>query len=130
MKKDIQKLGKVEIDTDRQIFAFEDFLNLYALIRHYSKARIALRLQTDKYVERRRHYLEADQMDEYWRLVEDQNTEEEATYNEISQIVINELNLKEDVFQDTQHYYLMDGTYQQLFYQFQMQQEMQDVEKK
>jgi hypothetical protein len=37
-------------------------------------------------------------MDEYWRLVEDQNTEEEATYNEISQIVINELNLKEDVF--------------------------------
>jgi hypothetical protein len=37
-------------------------------------------------------------MEEYWRLVEDQNTEEEATYNEISQIVINELHLKEDVF--------------------------------
>jgi hypothetical protein len=47
-------------------------------------------------------------MEEYWQLVEDQNRQEDDTYNEISQIVYGELNLPEQVFQDSQQQYLID----------------------
>ena len=69
-------------------------------------------------------------MDDYWALVQRQNQREEETYLEVSQIVYDELQLTEQVFQDTQQYYLMQREYQNVFYQFQMEQELRETESK
>jgi hypothetical protein len=69
-------------------------------------------------------------MDDYWALVQRQNQREEETYLEVSQIVYNELELTEQVFQDTQQYYLMQREYQNVFYQFQMEQELREADYK
>ena len=69
-------------------------------------------------------------MEDYWDLVLKQNAREEETYLEVSQLVYTELGLDEQVFTETQQHYLMQREYQQIFYTFQMQEEMKEAQSK
>ena len=115
LKNDIAKLGSVAIN-DQYLIPFESFIEMFKVIRHHAK--LKLNSQTEVLKVHRREILARSQTmcAEYRDIVIEQTRIEETIYEEISNIVLDELGLDSQQFQRTQEVYMTQPAHQNRFF--------------
>ena len=111
---DIKKLGTVQLN-DEFVVPFEQFIDIYKIIRHHAKLKISRK--QDDFRQRRRALLrDEDLSPEYKQIVLAQTQMEQDCYEQVSTVVLEELGVTQEQFQQTQEVYMTQPAMQSRFF--------------
>ena len=112
---DIKKLGTVQLN-DQFVVPFEQFIDIYKIIRHHAKIKISRHSEDFKH--RRRALLGGgeDLSPEYKQIVLAQTQMEQDCYEQVSTVVLDEIGVTQEQFQQTQEVYMTQPAMQSRFF--------------